>query len=272
MGASNREMLLLNIGDISVKLNCMDCLPIEDDFDEFLSEGKGKYDLLTLRVNKQASFSPQSQDLSVVSEKGLIVAELDGLKSYVNLNTFEGEINISSKKSFDTLLRYIYPMALIYRDGFCIHASSVVRNDKAYVFPGKSGAGKTTIACLSQDATFLGDDVSVVRKMGKEFIAYGSPFCGSFGVSGGKVSKPIIGSFFPVKSKENYVVKLGAKDALRKLLPNILLFGQDQYSKTKAFDLAYEFVSSISNYDLHFLRDSSFWKCIDEFDQGNEKQ
>ncbi len=266
-----KKMQFLNIGDISVKLLCEDCSFV-DDFDEFLFEGKEKSDLLNLRVNKKVPFPPQSGDLSVVSEKGFITAELDGLKSYVNLDTFEGEINIASKKSFDTLLRYIYPMALIYRDGFCIHASSVVKNDKAYIFPGKSGAGKTTIAWLSQDATFLGDDVSIVRKMGEEFIAYGSPFCGSFGVSGGKISKPIIGSFFPVKSKENYVVKLSAKDALRKLLPNILLFGQDQYSKTKAFDLAYEFVSSISNYNLHFLRDLSFWKCIDELDQGNEKQ
>jgi len=43
------------------------------------------------------------------------------------------------------------------------------KNDKAYIFPGRSGAGKTTIAWLSKDATFLGDDVSIVRKVGKEF-------------------------------------------------------------------------------------------------------
>jgi len=74
-----KKMQFLNIGDISVKLLCEDCSFV-DDFDEFLFEGKEKSDLLNLRVNKKVSFLHQSGDLSVVSEKGFITAELDGKK------------------------------------------------------------------------------------------------------------------------------------------------------------------------------------------------
>ena len=58
----------------------------------------------------------------------------------------------------ENYLRGLGPVFLLDKQGLQVHGSSVVRNGRAYVFIGPSGAGKTTIALMSTAYTVLGDD------------------------------------------------------------------------------------------------------------------
>ena len=51
--------------------------------------------------------------------------------------------------SIDAALRIIHSLILARQGGLLVHAASAVRNGKAFLFAGVSGAGKTTISRLA---------------------------------------------------------------------------------------------------------------------------
>jgi len=65
--------------------------------------------------------------------------------------------------SINSFLRILYSLALVETRGLVVHAASLVRDGRAYLFSGRSGSGKTTVARLSTDATLLSDELSIVR-------------------------------------------------------------------------------------------------------------
>ena len=94
--------------------------------------------------------------------------------------------------SIDTVLRILHGLLLVRHGGFLLHAASAIRNGKAFLFSGLSGAGKTTIAGLSPpDATLLTDEISYVRRESGRYIACGTPFAGELARLGANKSAPI---------------------------------------------------------------------------------
>ena len=69
--------------------------------------------------------------------------------------------------AIDGVLRILHSLILAREGGFLVHAASAVRNGRAFVFAGVSGAGKTTLARLAPpDVTLLTDEISYVRDTG----------------------------------------------------------------------------------------------------------
>jgi hypothetical protein len=69
--------------------------------------------------------------------------------------------------SIDGVLRILHSLILARQGGFLVHAASVVRNGRAFVFAGISGTGKTTISRLAPpDVTLLTDEISYIRGSG----------------------------------------------------------------------------------------------------------
>jgi hypothetical protein len=52
--------------------------------------------------------------------------------------------------ALDSLLRILLTMVLLPQRGFLLHAATVVRDGRAYVFTGRSGAGKSTVAAAGK--------------------------------------------------------------------------------------------------------------------------
>ena len=97
-----------------------------------------------------------------------------------------GVIRQSAKPySVDTVLRIVHTLLLAKQNGFLLHAASAIRNGKAFLFAGVSGAGKTTISRLApSDATLLTDEISYVRKLDGGHVAFGTPFTGELATPG----------------------------------------------------------------------------------------
>jgi hypothetical protein len=69
-----------------------------------------------------------------------------------------------SPYAIDGVLRILHSLILAREGGFLVHASSAVRNGRAFVFAGVSGTGKTTLVRLAPpDVTLLTDEISYVR-------------------------------------------------------------------------------------------------------------
>ncbi len=188
----------------------------------------------------------------------------NGLQGRYNMKTNTGRMqNGINPLGLNSFLRFVFSLLLVHKNGGLVHASSLIKDGQAYLFPGKSGAGKTTITRLSPESEMLADDVSLVRCSGRGCMAFGTPFSGSGNPSGENRAATLRGIYFPVKDQTNYLQKLQPARALQRLLPNAVSFARDRDLSQRLFHFCADFVSRIPAYDLHFLPESSFWRCLD---------
>jgi hypothetical protein len=103
----------------------------------------------------------------------------------------------------------------LHKLGIEVHACAVDDNNRGFLFVGVSGAGKSTLARLwmsDPSVKVLSDDRIIIRKVGKKFFAYGTPWHGDAGISmpdDVKIEK----IFFISHAQGNYVKPLNLIDA-----------------------------------------------------------
>jgi hypothetical protein len=165
--------------------------------------------------------------------------------------------------SMDSVLRIVHTILLAKEGGFLLHASSAVRNGRAFLFAGVSGAGKTTIARLAPpDATLLTDEISYVTRQNGDYFAFGTPFTGELGRAGENLCAPIAGLYLLARGAENDITPLESAEAARGLLKNTLFFAKDDGLVKKVFEAACEFVRRIPVMRLAFTPDRRVWDLI----------
>jgi hypothetical protein len=165
--------------------------------------------------------------------------------------------------SIDSVLRIVHTLLLATEGGFLLHASSAVRNGKAFLFSGVSEAGKTTISRLAPaDVALLTDEASYIRKTENGYMAYGTPFAGELGKPGKNISAPIQTLYLLDKAAENYATLLEPAEAVRRLMRNILFFSHDEQLVRQVFDAACIFVAAVPVYQLSFFPDQRVWELI----------
>jgi hypothetical protein len=166
--------------------------------------------------------------------------------------------------AIDTILRIVHSFAATEAGGFLIHAASAVRNGRAFLFSGVSGAGKTTLARLAPpDATLLTDEISYVRPVGGVYHAFGTPFAGELGVPGPNLSAPVAALHFLVQGPHNRIRPVSASLAARKLLRNILFFADDAAWGERVLDAACAFLAGVPVSELVFRPEPGVWDLIE---------
>ncbi len=166
--------------------------------------------------------------------------------------------------SVDCVLRIVHTLALARQGGFLLHAASAIRNGKAFLFMGVSGAGKTTISRLApREVTLLTDEISYVRRAGEGYHAYGTPFAGELAEPGENVQAPIDTVFLLAQGLENRIDAITSPgEAARALLRNILFFAHDAELVGQVFQAALDFVQRVPVKRLTFLPDQRVWDLI----------
>jgi hypothetical protein len=165
--------------------------------------------------------------------------------------------------SIDAVLRIVHTLVLARQGGFLMHSASAIRNGKAFLFSGVSGAGKTTISRLAPpDATLLTDEISYVRKQDDGYVAFGTPFTGELAKVGENVSAPIAAIYMLAKGPENRIDPIPPAEAARSILANMLFFAEDEELVQSTFHSAFEFVSRVPVFRLTFFPDSHVWELI----------
>jgi hypothetical protein len=165
--------------------------------------------------------------------------------------------------SIDAVFRILHTLLLAQEGGFLLHAASAIRNGKAFIFAGVSGAGKTTMASLAPpDATLLTDEISYIRKDGNRYAAFGTPFTGELGKPGENVSAPIAALYLLEKGPQNHTAPVTAVKAIQAFLANVLFFAEDPKLVRSVFNSACEFVGQVPIHRLTFLPDSRVWEML----------
>lgn len=175
-----------------------------------------------------------------------------------------GEIRQSANPfSIDSVLRIVHTLMLAREGGFLLHAASAIRNGRAFLFSGISGAGKTTISQLAPaDVTLLTDEISYICREVEGFRACGTPFAGELARVGENCSAPIATLFFLEKGENNAIAEISASEAAQKLLRNILFFAEDRDLVQMVFKSACDFVERVPVQRLTFVPDERVWDLI----------
>jgi hypothetical protein len=140
------------------------------------------------------------------------------------------------------------------RNGALIHAAGLEFNGRGYIFPGKSGAGKSTISRQLtglDDYEVLSDDRIIVRKMDKTFKAFGTPWPGEAGIAVNK-SVDLAGIFFISQASFNKIEEIKPQKALERLLPVVSIPWYDKEVMIKILDFCEDLISNVPLYELHF--------------------
>lgn len=143
--------------------------------------------------------------------------------------------------------------------GMIIHSAGWRINDSGWIFAGKSGAGKSTISNLIVEetgATFLSDDRMAVRKIGQEFLMYGTPWPGDAGYAINE-SVPLKGIFFLSKGSQNDIKRLKPSDAIARLMPVVSILWYDREKVAMMMDFCDALLGSIPMYELTFVPDKT---------------
>ncbi len=165
--------------------------------------------------------------------------------------------------SIDSVLRIVHTLILAREGGFLLHSAGAIRNGRAFLFSGVSGAGKTTISRLAPpDVTLLTDEVSYIRSVDGGYRACGTPFAGELARVGENCSAPLESLFFLKQGPENKIEPMVKSEAIRRLMRNILFFAGDTELVENVFQSACEFVERVPVQRLTFTPDSRVWGLI----------
>ena len=206
----------------------------------------------------------RDEDVRVTWDSGRWLMERGDFRAEWNPSTARGRIQQTINPfSLDSVLRIVHTLLLAQKGGFLVHASSAIRNGRAFLFSGVSGAGKTTIARLAPpDAALLTDEISYVTRQNGRYAAVGTPFFGELARVGENLQAPIETLYLLAKGPRNKIEPIEGADAVRGLLGNILFFAKDPAFVKMVFDAAFDFVAHVPVRRLTFVPDTSVWELI----------
>jgi len=166
-------------------------------------------------------------------------------------------------QGIDSVLRVLHSILLAPKGGCLLHAASAVRNGRAFVFTGVSGAGKSTMAGLAPpDATLLTDEISCIRPVNGGYRAFGTPFVGDLDKAGENISAPIAALYLLAKGPENKIEPLSRNQTIRILMRNTLFFAKDPKLAEALFETACGIAAQVPAYRLIFTPTPDVWKMI----------
>jgi hypothetical protein len=260
--------VVITIGDISVRVNTSDA--------DFVAMLRSRYaGFVSEQVNVEAEFEfdvdlrqPESgdpdADVSVTCREGRWLMQRGDFRAEWDPCTRRGRIRQTANPySIDAVLRIVHTLLLARQGGFLLHSASAIRNGKAFLFAGMSGAGKTTISRLAPaDTTLLTDEISYVRKAEDGYLAFGTPFAGELAKVGENTRAPLAALYFLAKGPQNRIEPVNAADAGREVLSNMLFFAEDREMVQLVFQAACDFVHRVPVYRLTFVPDPRVWDLI----------
>jgi len=254
LGGAPKRQFDLSIGCVSLRLQTSDMQLFRAASSRYAAFASTAAQPIRITLNEFSKSESQPAEFGFEFEGA-------ALRAASQETRFDG---VRNEYALDSLLRVLLSWKLTGRHGFLLHAATVVRGGKAYVFTGRSGAGKSTVASLSPAGSVLTDEISLLRFENGEWRAYGTPFWGEFRAAGSNWSAPVRGLFRLVQATENRIEPLCRLEMLRALLPNVLFFSTESEANRRLLKILGHAVDSIPGYELAFRKDSAFWEVFPE--------
>lgn len=163
----------------------------------------------------------------------------------------------------ENYLRILCAYAAVASGGLMLHSSAVVWEGRTRLFVGCSGAGKTTLARLSQanGEIILSDDANIIKPSANgSFYAYPVPFMGDLtGNMGNRPdSSPVSGLFWLSKSSQLSVESIQGALRQARLLACCPFVNTDRWRLSRLLEVIDKLMKAVSMRVLHFNEQENF--------------
>ena len=264
MSAASR--VVVDVGDVPVVLQTTDAplaSLLERRFRRFLKPSATpafQFDITVVPASSQNG----DADIEVHAENGRWRLQRGDFSASWDPDARHGWIRQTrSPYAVDSVLRIVHTLLLSKERGFLLHASSAVRNGRAFLFAGPSGSGKTTIVrSAPADVVVLTDEISYVRATPDGYVAFGTPFAGEWAEVGEPLAAPVGGLFRLAWAADNSREPLDPATTVRTLMRNILFFANDPSLTKRLLDTACDFAAAVPAFRLAFAPDERVWDLI----------
>jgi hypothetical protein len=265
INAPAMHQAVIGIGGLPVQVNTSDAQFLEilrQRYGGFIDNAAQPVFELEVEIAGSAQLpgaADPDADLTVHFENGRWILERGDFHAELEPALRRGRTRqAATPYAIDAALRVLHSLLLAHQGGLLVHASSVVRNGRAFLFAGVSGAGKTTISRLApSDATLLTDEISYER-----YFAYGTPFAGELARPGENVRAPLAAIYLLGQGPQNRFTAVSQADAMRELLACVLFFAHDAELVDRVFDSVYDLVRTVPIERLTFIPDLRVWEGI----------
>jgi len=162
----------------------------------------------------------------------------------------------ASPFALDCVLRVIFATLLPRVGGMLIHGCGLRHAAVGVVFPGVSGAGKTTLARKAPDADdVLSDEIVVIRRLDDGWRVFGTPFWGDFARGGISMrSWPLRTVAFLTQTREVAMTPITSSDATLRLLSCFLAFATDRASVERSLAIAVSLCAEVRSVEAGLTR------------------
>jgi len=175
------------------------------------------------------------------------------------------------------LTKYVFTLKglwLVQKGWLPLHAAAVVRHGFGFVFLGRSGAGKSTVARMAQGAAdvilhderiFLGGQTGVYELLATPPLEWG----GHTEVKRDDEDQgaPLSAVFILKKDTRDFLVPVSRRVTALTLVEAFLEMSNPWLSDQdirRGTQVLAEIARTIPGYELHFRKSPDFWKLIDE--------
>ena len=268
-----RHKLHLDICDIPI------CLDIDDS--SVFRHARGRYSVYLTKKPQRIYIEVETRKSNIIppsQQEPKVTVSDNGNAIHIHRYDISAGIDVRKKKgwlivnrgaaSIDSFLRILYSILLLRKKAFLIHSAGLRINNSAFLFPGQSGAGKTTLYKKAGRRFILSDELNMVRANDSGFYAKATPFMGEFrkGVSneGGNMR----GIFFLSKGAPNYYRPIAKDDALTRMLSTVMFFSDQLEMNRKLLTIVSRFVNNLPTFELQYDKDTTRFADIRDMISG----
>ena len=184
------------------------------------------------------------------------------------------EKELAHANVIENFLRIVSAHKVLEQKGVVLHSAGLVFDENAYIFSGRSNAGKTTLTrkAYAKGARVLSDDINLVLPSSTGYDAHAVPFTGEFGRTldhdGGKESYPLSGIILLEQGEQLQTLPVAKSIAVARLLTGCPFVNTDEYESSALFDSVTGLVEKVPVIRMLNRRDNS----IDDIMAAVKKQ
>lgn len=193
-----------------------------------------------------------------------VVCVTPDVAGVVDLVRRTGAVTVCAAGSLENYLRVLVGWDVVQRQGLLLHAAGIVHADRACVFFGASGAGKSTVAGLSAPRPVLSDDLVLIERSGAGYVACGAPFRGSeWQAPRLNACAPLAALFALEQAPHHARQPLATAAAVARLVAATPFVTTCRRGVTRVVEAALGLATTIAPARLQFRKDGQFWEVID---------
>jgi hypothetical protein len=166
---------------------------------------------------------------------------------------------------FENFFRVLVAYRLLAVGGVLLHSAAVLDRGRAFVFCGRSGAGKTTLCALAhaQGLEVLSDELNAVYHGNPEALVESVPFAGDFGQRcAPRAVHPLGGLYRLEQAAEDRRSPLGKSLAVATLAACAPFVNGDPHRSPQLLACLERLTRACPPETLCFRRDGSVWRIL----------